>query len=286
MVYAPLAIFLTLQFGSPLPTTLQTKSAQAVSGLTGFYPNTSYPEGALILIRAYLEQTPLFILVLVAMVLGIIRVVMMGVHSAKAHGIHWIAHIPFALPVAWAVLHFAGYTLIRVAPYVWYYAPMLPGLACLAAIGIDWMASLLAARMKPARTPFKSAYAISMAAIIALPLLIGVSRIIAVLQGGTPPAPSAIASKVLPETKVLIYEQVGHWLHANTPATATLGITELGVMGFHADRLTNDFLGLTQPATPRLDPPGRFHQGAHSRAARLSRAHQHQFTLRWQPAGR
>ena len=86
-----------------------------------------------------------------------------------------------------------------------------------------------------------------MAVIIALPVLIGVSRIIAVLQGGTPPAPSAIASKVLPETKVLIYEQVGHWLHANTPATATLGITELGVMGFHADRLTNDFLGLTQP---------------------------------------
>lgn len=246
-VYAPLAIGLTLQFGSPLPTTLQTKSAQAVSGLTGFYPNTSYPEGALILIRAYFEQTPLFALVLLAIALGSARVVVMGLRMAKAHGLRWVAQVPFALPVAWALLHFAGYTFIRVAPYVWYYAPMLAGLACLAALGIDWIADLIMQRTKPARQQLKSAYAIAFTALIALPLLIGVSHVIAILQGATPPAPSAIASKVLPETKVVIYERVGQWLNDNTPATATLGITELGVMGFHADRTTHDFLGLTQP---------------------------------------
>ena len=246
-VYAPLAIWLTLQFGSPLPTTLQTKSAQAASGLTGFYPNTSYPEGALILIRAYLEQTLLFVLVLLAIAFGIARVVMTSMRLARSHGLRWIAQTPFVLPVAWALSHFAGYTLIRVAPYVWYYAPMLAGLACLAALGIDEMAEIVARLVGPARKPFKSAYAISLAVVIALPLLIGVARIIDVLHGATPPEPSAIASKVLPETKVVIYEQVGKWLNANTPATATLGITELGVMGFHADRITHDFLGLTQP---------------------------------------
>ena len=46
------------QFGTPLPSTLQTKSAQAVSGLTGFYPNTGYVEGALLLARAYLAKYP------------------------------------------------------------------------------------------------------------------------------------------------------------------------------------------------------------------------------------
>jgi hypothetical protein len=246
-VYAPLAVWLTLQFGSPLPTTLQTKSAQAVSGLTGFYPNTSYPEGALILIRAYLEQTPLFVLPLLAMALGIIWVVLMALPWAKANGLRWIAMMPFALPIAWAILHFAGYTLIRVAPYVWYYAPMLAGLACLAALGMDWTVERVSSALKTNRASLKSAYAITLAAIITLPLLISVSRIVDVLHGATPPAPSAIASKVLPETKVVIYEQVGRWLNANTPATATLGITELGVMGFHAGRTTHDFLGLTQP---------------------------------------
>jgi hypothetical protein len=246
-VYAPLAIWLTLQFGSPLPTTLQTKSAQAVSGLTGFYPNTTYPEGALILIRAYLEQTPLFAFVLLAIALGSARFVVTSVRLAKAHGLRWVAPAPFALPVAWALLHFAGYTLIRVAPYVWYYAPMVAGLACFAALGIDAIVEVIARLTKPARKHLKNAYAISLTALIALPLLIGVSHIVAVLQGATPPNPSSIASKVLPETKVVIYEQVGTWLNANTPATATLGITELGVMGFHADRVTHDFLGLTQP---------------------------------------
>jgi hypothetical protein len=246
-VYAPLAIWLTLQFGSPLPTTLQTKSAQAVSGLTGFYPNTSYPEGALILMRAYLEQTPLFVLVLIAILLGILRVMSMAIPLAKAHGLRWIALIPFALPITWALLHFAGYTLIRVSPYVWYYAPMLPGLACLTALGIDWIVDWISRRTKPANAILKNACAIAIAAIVALPMLIGISRIVDVLNGATPPAPSALASKVLPETKVVIYERVGQWLNANTPATATLGITELGVMGYHAGRTTHDFLGLTQP---------------------------------------
>lgn len=246
-VYAPLAIWLTLQFGSPLPTTLQTKSAQAVSGLTGFYPNTSYPEGALILIRAYLEQTPLFVFVLLAIAIGSIRFVVIGVRSAKTNGLQWIAMLPFALPITWAVLHFVGYTLIRVSPYVWYYAPMLAGLSCLAALGVDWLAEWLLRITRSNKTSLKSAYAIGFTALVALPFLAGDARILDVLNGATPPAPSAIASKVLPETKVLIYEQVGKWLNANTPATATLGITELGVMGFHANRTTHDFLGLTQP---------------------------------------
>ena len=68
-----------------------------------------------------------------------------------------------------------------------------------------------------------------------------------VLNGGQPPDPSRIESKVLPETKVDVYERVGRWLNANTPPTATVGVTELGVMSYYAQRPTMDFLGLTQP---------------------------------------
>jgi hypothetical protein len=239
LVYAPLALFLTLQFGSPIPTTLQTKSAQAAAGLTGFYPGTTYPEGALLLLQALAQQSPLFVFVPIAIGLGIYRFVQLSVAAAQAQGWRWAPHVPFVLPVAWAVLHFGGYTVIGVAPYVWYYAPMLPGVVCLMALGVDWVGAQFSRRGIADQV---------LITLVVLPLLIGDLNIIRVLQGATPPDPSQLASKLLPETKVNIYRRAGEWLNANTPSDATVGVTELGVMGFFAQRRINDFLGLTQPS--------------------------------------
>jgi hypothetical protein len=230
VAYAPLAIFLTLNFGSPLPTTLQTKSAQAVSGLTGFYVGTSFLEGALILLRAYLAQTPLFAVVILLMAFGVIGVLrMLLAHDSS----------PILLPILWAVVHFTGYTIIRVAPYPWYYAPMVPGIACLMVLGVDLIVHFV---------PQQRALAhVFIGTVATIPLVIGCAHIAAVLRGATPPQPAEIGAKVLPEAKVDVYEQVGRWVNANTPTTATLGVTELGVMSYFAQRNTVDFLGLTRP---------------------------------------
>lgn len=239
LVYAPLAIFLTAQFGSPIPATLQVKSAQAASGLTGFYPGTTFPEGALLLIQAYLQQSALFIFIPIIAGLGMYRVVWLSTEAARKHDLQWLHRPPFIMPIAWAVLHFVGYSLLGVAPYVWYYAPIIPGLACLIAIGIDWVAS----------TTTHPRWTMQLLATLAIiPLLIGDVNIIRVLQGATPPDPAEVVSKTLPETKVDIYERVGRWLNANTPPNATIGVTELGVMSYYADRPANDFLGLVQPS--------------------------------------
>jgi hypothetical protein len=225
--YGPLAIFLTAQFGSPIPTTLQTKSAQAIAGLTGFYAGTRFLEGALLLVRAYLEQEAIFLFVPLAVGLGTFSVIRRSVVAARAQGWRWPAAVPFLLPIAWAVLHLAGYTLLGVAPYAWYYAPMLPGLAALIALGVyKWQTLPL----------------------ILLPLISADLSMIEIVRGGVPPPPAEVRSKVLPETKVDIYERAGRWLNANTPATATLGVTELGVMSYYAQRTTYDFLGLTLPS--------------------------------------
>jgi hypothetical protein len=225
-IYAPLALWLTWQFGSPVPTTLQTKTAQAMSGLTGFYDGTSYPAGALILLRAYIEQSPLWLIVLAACVFGLVRL-NRAPSAAK-------------LIVAWGALHFVGYTLLGVAPYVWYYAPMIPSLALLMSLGAD--AILSSARRHPHGTS-----ALALGAVLLAPLLIGDLAIHNVISGATPPEPSRIASKILPETKVDVYARVGAWLAANTPADATIGVTELGVMSYTAERHAIDFLGLTTP---------------------------------------
>jgi hypothetical protein len=237
--YGPLAIFLIAQFGSPIPTTLQTKSAQAIAGLTGFYPGTHFLEGALLLIQAYLQLSPLFLFIFIPLAIGLgaYRLAWQSAVAAHARGWHWPNDVPFLLPVAWAILHLVGYTALGVAPYAWYYAPMLPGLAALIAIGITWLASSW------------PRWAVEVAIYITLfPLLLVDTRIVDVVRGDTPPSPAEVVSKVLPETKVDIYERVGRWIAANTPATATLGVTELGVMSYYAQRTTYDFLGLTLPS--------------------------------------
>jgi len=56
---------------------------------------------------------------------------------------------------------------------------------------------------------------------------------------------------VLPEAKGAIYRQAGEWLRDHTPAGSLLGVTEVGVMGYYAQRPVVDFLGLLEPDVAR-----------------------------------
>lgn len=231
LLYGLLAGWLTLQFGSPIPSTLQTKAAQAVSGLTGFYPFTKYPEGALLLLLAWSEQNPMFVLLPAATLAGVVVLVLrMRWDDLPAS---WIVAVPFM----WAVMHFTGYALLGVAPYVWYYAPLVPGLAWAAGI----MMERLAERVK---APF--VYCAACVLVIAAmgPAHAAVRE---VLRGASPPDPVVLQSKILPETKVDVYETAGRWVASNTAQMTTLGMSELGVMSYFANRPTVDFLGLVRP---------------------------------------
>ena len=62
-------------------------------------------------------------------------------------------------------------------------------------------------------------------------------------------AVSEYAARVLPGDSGRIYSEVGKWLNQNTPEDALIAVTEVGVMGFFADRPMVDFLGVLQPDT-------------------------------------
>ncbi|MFN3705429.1 MAG: glycosyltransferase family 87 protein [Thermoflexales bacterium] len=230
LTYAPLAVFLTAQFGSPIPTTLQTKTAQALAGLTGFYPGTSYLEGGALLAFAYWQQTPLFVFALALIVVGL-------------WGVAWrVWRKGFGTPllplIAWPLLQWTGYAVLNVAPYVWYYAVPSLALIVLMAYGAE------ALRRVPR---VGTALAVGGLVLGLLPLVHANFAIAHVLRGAVPPPPTELSSKVLPEAKVAIYEQVGRWIAQHTPPTATVGVTELGVLGYYSRRPMVDFLGLTQP---------------------------------------
>lgn len=238
-VAAPVLIFLTLTFGSPLPVTLAAKRGQTAIGVTGFFAGTTYAGGLGILLRGWLAQTPLYALGGLFLAIGCIRA-------------FWSQR--WALPfLAWAVLHTIAYQWLGAAPYFWYYAPLVPAVVLLLALGGVGLVELVG----DWRSALQGPTLVAVSALLLFPPVWSLAGIIRGLHGPLPD-PATALSKVLPEAKVDVYRQVGEWLAANTPATATVGVSEVGVMGYASGRPMVDFLGLIQPdaaaALARGDP--------------------------------
>ncbi|GAB4402630.1 MAG: hypothetical protein Kow00123_13130 [Anaerolineales bacterium] len=227
-VMAPVLLWLTWYFGSPVPVTLGAKSAQTALGVTGFYAGTTFVQGALILAKAWFSQTPLYALLAVAALAGLAVAL-------------WRDRWALAL-VLWAALYGVGYHVLRVAPYHWYYAPFVPAGVLLAGLGVAWVGGT---RGRGAAVRWGAGAILAAATLLALG--ISDSRIAEALRSDAPISPDRPDYKALPEAKTAVYRQVGEWLAANTPADADVGVTEVGVMGYYAKRRMLDFLGLLRP---------------------------------------
>jgi hypothetical protein len=254
-VMVPVMAWLAWRFGSPVPATLAAKRAQAGLGVTGFYAHTTYLQGLGILARARLAQSPLYGLFLPAAAVGLV---------AMWSRAGWVR-----LMVLWGGAHLLGYTLLGVTPYAWYYAPLVPGLVSVSALGIvesgRWLATrgramadqpLAGHRPTPGEAPMLGLGEMGRVAVqgaawiwagaLLLALVQSDRAMVAGLQGTVPP-PEDPVSKVLPEAKVGVYEQAGRWLGEHTPADAVVGVTEMGVIGYYSRRPMIDFLGLLEP---------------------------------------
>lgn len=222
------ALWLVVQFGSPIPVTLKAKVIQARFGLTGFYPNTTFLQGAAILWLAWSGQSRLYWLALPLALAG----------AVVLRRVRWAWGL-----TAWAALAMLACVVLRVAPYPWYYAPLAPPLALLVGLGVESIGLGLTRRRRT----------MTILAVVGLTLpLLGAHFVslngVACAQQGPVPPPEEVAAKVLPEAKTALYRRAGEWVAANTPLDATVGVLEVGVMGYYADRRMVDFLGLLQPA--------------------------------------
>jgi hypothetical protein len=227
-VVLPFFAYLTLGFGSPVPATLEAKQAQARLGISGFYVDTAFLEGLAIMGRGWWSQSRLYLLLLPVMALGAAALV----KARWAWGI-----------VAWGALHLLAYVVLGVTPYFWYYAPAMVSVAVLAGLGIQWVGERSTQRWAPA-------FAALAAALLVMAHLASLREISAGLTGPLPPNTDPI-SKALPGSNGEVYRRTGEWLNANTPAEATVGVTEVGVMGYFADRPMVDFLGVLWPDVAR-----------------------------------
>ena len=307
----PALILATIAYGSPVPATLRAKTLQASLGITGLYPFARFLDGLPWLAAAYLEQSWLYVLMLPLAAIGL----------AQIRAQRWLWSI-----AAWGALQLIGYTVLGVAPYRWYYVPLLPAVYGLIGLGIVGIARRAASRtiansnsihesvipaqagtvfpaqagiqpksldtrlrgcddagretvdqvgigsrtntVKLAAPPTASSrlaaredaggepYLNSIGARtllglgLALALMAAQARSLWEIQRSTDPSipeSELVGRDALPNTSGALYRQVGEWLRNNTPPTASVGVMEVGVIGFYAERRMIDYLGLLQP---------------------------------------
>jgi len=224
LVVLPFLVYLLASFGSLVPTTLDAKQAQNRLGISGFYVDTSLLEGLVIMSKGWWNQSRLYVLMLPMLILGVVAL-------PKARWA-WAT-------AAWGVLHLTAYVLLGVTPYFWYYAPFVVTLAAMIGLGLQ----LLNQRI---HTGWMLATSTAFGLLLLFSQLISLQRISAAITGPLP-ANTDPNSKVLPGSNGLIYQKVGEWLNANTPSDATVGVTEVGIIGYYADRQMVDFLGVLWP---------------------------------------
>ena len=125
-VIAPVLIYLVLLFGSPIPATLHAKQAQIQLGITGFELRTSLLEGLGMMLQGWAVGSPLYYAVPVFALIGVL-----GLPRYR-----WVLGL-----AAWGLCHLAGYFVLRVSPYLWYYGALVPGVVLLVGVGAQRLAS-------------------------------------------------------------------------------------------------------------------------------------------------
>ncbi|HUF39911.1 MAG TPA: hypothetical protein VMN57_15405 [Anaerolineales bacterium] len=236
-VLLPWVLFGWLYFGSPLPATLAAKRAQGLlNPADRFLPGLWDLAGRLAEFPHYWIY---FVLIPAGFLVAIKRP----------------AWYPLLL---WPVCFAAGYTLLSVNRYPWYYASLFPGALAGAGLALGaWFHG--PAGGAPARTGLfaESVRRLRTAGPVLLLLLLFAGQLTDLkrLHAGF-------------DTRFAIYREIGLWLVENTPPDASIGTLEVGIIGFFArPRPMVDFTGLIQPDVATQFRPGYAYTDAAAWAA-------------------
>ncbi len=216
LILLPWVVFSWLYFGSPIPITLAAKQNQAFMAIGRKFPEHIF---------AALKQSsiPWYSWVLALLALA-------GGFYVPLRARQW------AVFLAWPLLYFISYTALGVSSYFWYYAPLLPGVLVLVGLGLTSLTRGIEALFDhevqgPTWRDF-------------IPEGIGAAILLALL---VPMAVQAVSSSRKNDSRYPIYRRAGIWLNKNTPLDASVGVLEVGMIGYFSDRFIVDFAGLIQP---------------------------------------
>jgi hypothetical protein len=209
-------------FGRPFPVTLAAKQHQLdLLGSRSFFARLLDETARL---WSYGLFRPVLVLAVVGLVWGVAR------------------RSPWMVVIAWAALYALAYSLLMIASYFWYYAPLVPALVVAAGLGAD---ALVHAVRRWAPEP-AAALAIGLVALLVAPGLWAQARVLTARE----------------DARMAVFEEAGRWLRDNTPPGASVGMLEVGVIGYHAEREVVDFAGLIQADVAEAMVPGHTYEAS------------------------
>ena len=238
-VLLPWVVFAWLYFGDPLPVTLAAKRAQGLMDIsTGFAPGLWQMLLGYARLRIYWVEAALLLL---------------GMGWACWRARRWL------VLVLWPLVYTLAYTLLGVARYFWYYAPLVPGMIAAVGLGLELIGnrkvrSVNSHPSTPGLLRSPSAQGAIRHSLFTILLLL----ILAAFQ-----ITHLARLRAAPDERYPAYRAVGEWLAENTPPDASIGALEVGMIGYFArPRPMVDFAGLIQPQVASLFAPQTTYQDA------------------------
>lgn len=208
LLIAPWYLFSWGYFGSPFPATLAAKQHQGQMAISD-----SFAQGFLHLLKRYGQHLTYWLYGALAL---------LGIGYALLKARRWL---PF---LTWGVLYFASYVLLGVSRYFWYYAPLVPVVLTAVGLGVasarHWLPSVLIRERRG------TVLYIALLALLLWPQGRGMWYV-----------------HSHPDKRAEIYREIGVWLEENTPPEASVGMLEVGIIGYYAHRRIVGFAGLIQP---------------------------------------
>jgi len=207
LLLVPWGIFAGIYFGNPLPVTLAAKQQQL------FVPGSRDFFGGLVVRLNDQWHNEIMRWHLPLAVVGLVA-------------LPWLRP-QWLLVVGWGVLYSAAYTILGVASYFWYYAPVTVTLVVLIALGVEAVAVFL--RRLPGKYWQPAVATLLVAFVIVLQVW------------------GFLSIKDRVDSRLAIYRDAGIWLQQNTEPDAVIEALEVGIIGYYSERRIVDIAGLIQP---------------------------------------
>lgn len=218
----PWFLFSTVYFGQPFPLTLEAKMMQYSSGL---WPWNFTFEFFKILVSQYLYFIPFFIF-------GAIFIIL----KLKKYSV--------------LLLYFALYCLAytKLPYYHWYSVPPLTIFLMIASIGFYHIFTIILQGFKKEETSLHLLFKkiVTLITIFSLLLLLMIS-VYPLAESTNNLLKNAKGFSQDLNNRYDFYKYVGEKIKNETPSNASVGVTEIGIIGWYSERRIIDFCGLLQP---------------------------------------
>lgn len=220
----PWSVYACLTFGSPFPNTLPAKLAQYQAG-----------NGKLLVERLAGEWLPAFGSAFAVPQIPLLNIGWLLVVAGLAYVL--LRRREWVLFFIWILLYIAGYTVLQVAAYWWYWLPMAFVLHI--AMGCGLVACMeLVVRCSGAHR--RSGMVVSAGLVLLAILMLGLPRVDSVLHHAD-------------DAQALSYIPLAQWIRNNTTPADTIASMEIGYLGYYTDNRVIDLAGLVTPdAVPHI----------------------------------